>query len=80
MDLALANEGAPLAVQPAEATILPVKGHLVRAVRAAADVARLSEMIRAGGSKAALAAARAPSPRPGQVLGAGLALLGYPYP
>ena len=26
------------------------------------------------------AAARAPSPRPGQVLGAGLALLGYPYP
>ena len=82
MDLALANEGAPFAVQPAEATILPVKGHLVRAVRAAADVARLSEMIRAGGSEAALAAARAPSPRPGQVLGAGagLAVLGYPYP
>ena len=78
MDLVLADEGAPFAVQPTEATMLPVKGHLVRAVRAAADAARLSEMIRAGGSEAALAAARAPSPMPGQVLGtgAGLALLG----
>ena len=49
----------------------------------AADASRLSEMIRAGGSEAALAAAsRAPSPVPGQVLGtgAGLAVLGYPYP
>jgi hypothetical protein len=66
-------------------TPLAVAGHAAKHVAGrmpAADAARLSEMIRAGGSEAALAAARAPSPVTGQVLGtgAGLAVLGYPYP
>jgi hypothetical protein len=73
MDLVLADEGAPLAVQPAEATMLPVKGHLVRAVRAAEAAKTKAEIV---------LFCLEHCPRvPGQVLGtgAGLALLGYPW-
>lgn len=73
---------APLASGGAT-TSLAVAGHAARyaaSCMAADDAARLSELVRAGGSEAPLAATRASSPVTGRVLGTGadLAVLGYP--